>query len=465
MNVVAIRKVSKGVKQQQEFKITSAGLLNLKDDLEKLKMTREDDKTRVGQENKEIKLKMQGTARKIQENLVTLMQKCNQKLNTKYQEFEKDINNDVKDLEEALEKVNQAIKGLEEDENDAFINMKSEKNIAKDTKKVIQGISEHARKETLQFALNPKLAAALGTKEFGTLSFKNQRIPPKPRLFHEVCEYTASLKNTCNVNINHDAKSCHILDSCLLYDGTLVLTDLSHNSLVHLDEAFKIKGVYGVSGEPWGVCTTRMTEIAVTLISNKAVQLVSTEKEFVLKNSFKIGLPCRGIICKDGYLYVCCAGGSSSYWFSMREGPGQIRVYTLQGIHQYTFQNDEEGKAIFGRPRDIVINPENNLFYITDETYGIIILSRSGHKLSAITDRNLTAARGIAFDTRGQMFVGCLKSCQVFLFADNGTLIQTLLTKTLGIKSVRSLCFKAENYKLIVTGFQNDIQIFDLTRH
>lgn len=463
-NIVDLAKISKGVKQHQEYKNKTARLQNLKADIEKLQKTRQDDKSRLDQEKRDIEQKMQETVKKIQEKLVTLMQKGKHDLEYKYRAFEKDINSDLNVLEKTLAEVNQSITGLQQDEKDAFINMKTSENIVKDAKKTIKNVDGHARKETLQFTVNPVIADALQQPNIGTLIFQNKSLPPKPRLFHEVCEYKITRQEQHNVNINKDKKACHILDCCLLHDGTMILTDIPHNSLVHIDQTFTLKTFCKLSGAPWGVCTTGTNGLAVTLIDKKEIQLVSTGRSLTLKNSFSVGQePCRGIFFKDGNLFVCCGGGSR-YLLSIREGPGQIKQYNLQGILLQTFEKDQSGKQIFRRPRDIIFNTENERFYITDEENGIIILNRSGQRVSTITNNSLTAARGIAFDSRGQMFVGCMRSSQIFLFEENGTLINTLVTSSMGISSVRSLCFKADSHKLIVTGHSNEIQILDLTR-
>ncbi|XP_045157177.2 uncharacterized protein LOC123523581 [Mercenaria mercenaria] len=460
-NIVDLDRVSKGVKQCQEYQESTASLHNLKDDLEKLKVARENDKIRVDRERKKIKNKMQEAAEKVKVNLTKLLKEGNENLDRKYKEFEGDIDGELKILEQSLAKVTQKIDGLQADEKDAFIKMKTNRNIQTDAKKTIKTVSEHVRNERLKYTVNTAFDKASTQTELGRLSFENENLPPRPRLFHEVCEYDANLQGTYNVNMKNDSVSCHILDSCLLNDGSMVLTDLNHNLLLNIDQSYKIAASCEVLGKPWGVCSTSNTEVAVTLIGKQTVQFVAIDAFMELKHNFKVGRTCRGILFKDGNLFVCCGGGSS-YWRSFFEGPGEIRVYSLQGIPLTTFQNDENGRRLFGRPRDIIINPENNLFYITDETNGVIILNRRGQKLSTITDKNLTAARGITFDNRGQLFVGCFKSNHVLLFDGEGVLIHIPVTTKVGVLSVRSLCLKAGN--LVVTGENDAIQVFDLAR-
>ncbi|XP_045176262.1 uncharacterized protein LOC123536850 [Mercenaria mercenaria] len=461
VKIVDLDRVSEGVKQCQEYKDSTARLHNLKDDLEKLKVARENDKIRIGGERKKIENKMQEAAENVKATVAKLLQEGNKNLDSKYKEFEGDIDCELKVLEQSLANVTQAIEGLQEDGKDAFIKMKTNRNIQTDAKETIKTISEHVRKETMKYTVNSTFETASTQTELGRLSFENENLPPRPRLFHEVCEYDANLQGTYDVNMKKDLVPCFILDSCLLNDGSMVLTDLAHNLILSIDKSYKIAASCEVLGEPWGVCSTSNKEVAVTLIGKQMVQFVHIAEFMELTHAFKVSKACRGILFKDGNLFVCCGGGST-YWRAFMEGSGEIRVYNLHGILLKTFQTDENGKRLFGRPRDIILNPENNLFYITDETNGVIILNRRGQKLSTITDKNLTAARGITFDNRGQLFVGCFKSNHVLLFDGEGVLIHIPVTNTMGDVSVRSLCLKAEN--LVITGHNNTIQVFDLVR-
>ena len=458
--------MAEGVKQHLEHKTVHTSLKNLKGDLEKLKMTRKEDSTRIEEEKQKIRRKMQDNVLKLKNKLDNLLKTSDMELERKFNEFKGDIDQDLKELEETISKVNQSSDGLQkEDDREVFIEMKTNKHIQKQAQKTIQNISRNARREALKFTVDPAINIEnLASKsKLGDLTFENDNLPARRRLFHESCEYDATLQGTYNVNINNDPKPCHILDSCLLSDGSIVLTDLPHNLVLHLDQMYNIKSSRQIPGAPWGVCSTSSTDIAVTLIGSQMVQLVSIGTRLDLKNSFKVGIPCRGIFFKDGHLYVCCGGGSN-YWRSIMEGSGQVRVYSLQGALLKTFLNDDRGKFIFGRPRDIVLNPHNNLFYITDETHGVISITRSGQKVAMTTDKNLTAARGISFDTRGLMFVGCFKSNQVLLFDQDRHFIQIPITKQMAEISVRSLCFLADTYRLVVTSESDEIRVFDLAR-
>ncbi|XP_060566842.1 RING finger domain and kelch repeat-containing protein DDB_G0271372-like [Ruditapes philippinarum] len=73
LKIVDLNNASQGVKNHQQHKIKQASLNNLKDDLEKLKVTRNDDNRRIEEEKRQIRTKMQNAASKLKNKLDNLL--------------------------------------------------------------------------------------------------------------------------------------------------------------------------------------------------------------------------------------------------------------------------------------------------------------------------------------------------------------------------------------------------------
>jgi len=179
--------------------------------------------------------------------------------------------------------------------------------------------------------------------------------------------YKAKLNGSYNVKIGEDVETCDIPGSCLLPDGTMVVTDWSNKRLKRLDASYRVTDHCDLPEEPWGVACTAPGEIAVTMTDLKKVQFVSTGASMSLTTSFSTSEYCRGVCYSKGELFVSCANLS-------KEGTGYVAVYDLNGTQLRTVKTDPSGQNIFSVPHHISIISDGSRVYVADQNAGIVTL-------------------------------------------------------------------------------------------
>jgi len=269
-------------------------------------------------------------------------------------------------------------------------------------------------------------------------------------------ERMATLNGDYNIKIQMDTETCITYGSCLLPDGTLIVTDWTNKRLKRLDATYSVTDHCDMPGEPWDVTCTTPDVVAVTLPNLKKVQFVSVRgfMSIMSTRSFSTSDTCRGICWHSaGELFVACGGWE-------QEGPGYVSVYNLNGTRLRSMQT---GEQLLSCPQNITASPDGARIYVADRDGGVVSSDRSGKHVLTLTDPSLKSAYGVCTLDDGHVVVCGWSSNNVLQFDSDGRSVTELLKASDGIKRPQSLCYDNRNSRLIVTMYYTDtIKVFDL---
>ena len=265
-----------------------------------------------------------------------------------------------------------------------------------------------------------------------------------------------------------DTAVCDINGSCIMEDGSILLTDWNNTNIKLLSSTYKVTDTCDVPGIPWAVCCTGNKEVAVSLHLLQKIQFVSVkENKLQLTHSFKVRQKCRGVSYADDKIYVGCGGGG------IIEGPGQIHVYNKEGTLLQAFKLDKLGNSLFSCPQHLAISEDRTELYIADKNFGLIVINlldktpvETNIKTSLSTSGE---AKGICetSDTTVLMCDYILNNISIYSkFEGKITKVQNLLDKKLNMSNPQSLSYNKLNNHLVVTsGNKNFIQVFETAIH
>lgn len=267
-----------------------------------------------------------------------------------------------------------------------------------------------------------------------------------------------------DVTVPTDKRECDINGSCVMPDGTLMLTDWNNTNIKYLNKEFQVTQTCDLPGIPWAVCCSGTKEVAVTLHFLQRIQFVSlSASNMILADSFKVKNKCQGVFCVDNRIFVSCGGGG------LLEGSGQVYVYTRDGNVLETFKIDRLGNHLFSCPQHLTVTKDMSRLYVADQNFGLLAIDlqkKIPEKLCAggQTARKHAEAKGVCLTDDLNILTCDFILDEVVLHTDiDGTeqSVQVLLDSKYGISNPQSICYSNINSALVVTsGNSNLLQVF-----
>ncbi|XP_053381600.1 uncharacterized protein LOC128549173 [Mercenaria mercenaria] len=246
----------------------------------------------------------------------------------------------------------------------------------------------------------------------------------------------------------------HVCDMCMLDDDTLVMT--GNDRLKRFSRSFKDMANISVPGISCGICTTsRSKELAVTIRDRQKIQFAKyNAKTMSLTKSFKVGVSCKGICCRDDYLFVTCGGGDGD------NVPGHLRQYDMKGNLICTIDTDNAGRPIFTSPRVMTLDSSTYNIYIADRGNGIIVLDRNGKVKSHLYDFFLKNGFGICLTTTNKILVSGCDSYSIHQYDENFRYIGTILNLSDKVQNPIGILVDESNKRLIV-GLRKHSKVYE----
>lgn len=425
----------------------------VKTKLEKAKKGKLDNLAKITNQKKAIYISINEKREIINKRLDVIQIGVEMQLDKKFDDYSSELLGDIAKLEDfvgAIERGQENLDNIQNNESDAFIVSKQLKLKLKDSHALERSLRKMDKSIALiETSTVSSVLGALDSQSFGYISGAAD-------IELTGVHVRSSIKSTGDTSISL------ISDSCLMEDGTIILVDQKNRTLKKLDKKFSLKDSLSVSGKPCAICPTGNSEVAISLLSNKTVQIASTTKPMSIRGSFSIEESCRGLAYNNGFLYMSC-GGMDEY----KDGHGEIRMY------------DKMTGASIGKvghevliPKRMAVNTDINRcpadIYVADEVNGVLCVTTNIHGIESrrfLKHENLKSAVGICYAGRGQIIVCGYDSDNVMLFSDNGKVVTELLNKKQGIKNPKTVCLDQTGTKLMVGMADVDyIMVFKLTR-
>ncbi|XP_053392481.1 uncharacterized protein LOC128555096 [Mercenaria mercenaria] len=400
--------LAKDIRKEQEY-------IDYMNEVTRIKTVYEDAKESIQDEIKKMSVVRTEIIREIKEykkELISRIEELESKsiedVNERYRENTEQMNATANQIDESLDKVTELVREIDIlSESQVFINIK--RRVIEEEEYMI--FTKVLNIEGLSFSLDESIRNSLDNVDgLVTANF------PVKILSTEVYDI---------ITVDDDEDIDYsVHDMVILDDDTIVMT--CKNILKRFCRYFDELGSTSVQGNSWGVCkTSRSNRLAVTIHDRQTIQFVKyTEETMSLTKSFTVGCSCRGICCKDRYLYVACGGGP------VDNDAGHIRKYDMKGKLICTIDTDNTGRRIFTSPRLMTFDSSSNNIYIADKDNGMIVLDRNGKITSHMYDPFLNHAFGISLASRNAIFVSGYTSNNIQQYDQNNRFVGTILNFT-----------------------------------
>ncbi|XP_053373195.1 E3 ubiquitin-protein ligase TRIM71-like isoform X2 [Mercenaria mercenaria] len=266
--------------------------------------------------------------------------------------------------------------------------------------------------------------------------------------------YKLTGKKLYPIKHDSDTKTCSIYGACMIADGSVILADNSNKKLKHLDaSSYKVDDVCDLSYCPWQICSVEKHGVAVSFHKRgavKKIQFVSTEGKMKKTRMLETDHGCYGIAHKNGHLYITDSNTT-------------VFVYNITGTKLKQFSKDQSGQPLFSDIYSLFVCRNDSEIYVTDSSYGLIVLDQDGKLLGKYNCPQLKHARGACDIDDANVLVCGESSNNIIQFSPNGAVVGEVLPSDQCNGSCRAICFDRQHSKIIVGHVGRDeIEIFDV---
>ncbi|XP_052231849.1 uncharacterized protein LOC127845155 [Dreissena polymorpha] len=248
------------------------------------------------------------------------------------------------------------------------------------------------------------------------------------------------------VKIPIDRTNCDIRGICSLFNGQILVTDMTNKGLKLLDLRLKVVSVCAMSDSPYDMCLVSPCQVAVVI--DKGIQFVSVNSgELVKGRRLQLQHECRGVAHHQGDLYVT--------------SDTALYKYTLTGTLVNKMYEDTSSPFLVWR---CAVSPSGDRIYVTNRSqHKLLTLARDGTVISNFTDRELHYPRGVHVTPAGQVLVcGSASSTVIQVDREGKKKIGTLATQKDGLQSPQSVFYDWQSGCVIIGCHNAIILMFNI---
>lgn len=278
--------------------------------------------------------------------------------------------------------------------------------------------------------------------------FPYNRIIPRP----------ATLETFFKGRTSNDRENCCFTGADIIQDGRIILCDQTHRKVKVFNHNYQWCGEKVLSAKPYDVCCIGGSDIAVTLPTEKKIQLYTVrDSDFICIANIQTGAKCYGIAYAQKKFAVCC--------FS---APPSVKLMSRDGRELKTIARDMAGNDYFNFPDYVAMDKNTRNIYVTDRyRKSISCITALGEKRWEIRYDNLKVPRGIAVYGSKVFVAGCRSHTIVQLNID-GDILGDIISE--GISYPTKIVVHPNGENILVTQHQatlidvekNMVKIFSL---
>ncbi|XP_045212940.2 uncharacterized protein LOC123563883 [Mercenaria mercenaria] len=436
-----ILKLAKDVKTSQEYNDFADEVITIKTVYEDTQQSIQDEIKTISNVKTEIIREIKEYKRELVSRIEELESRSLEKVNERYQQIIERLNATASHVSDLLDKVTHIVREIDNvGETQLFVQMKRMSPMRDEKRKIDKNLQTF---EGLSFSLDNSIRNTIKHVDSPAIA----KVPVK----------ILSKKEYGIIFDDDEYRRNNVRDMCILDDDTLVLT--CNDRLKRLNRSFKKMSNISVPGELNGICkTSRPKELAITIRDKQTVQFAQyTANNMSLTKSFTVGVPCKGICCRDNYLFVACGGGGSD------NVQGHLRQYDMKCNLICTIDTDNAGRRIFTSPRLMTLDSSTKNIYIADRHNGIIVLDRNGKIERHLYNSFLKNGFGICITTRNKILISSLDSFSIHQYDENVRYVGSVLNLTDKMLEPEGILLDESKKRLIVgMGAHNKIYVYEV---
>lgn len=262
---------------------------------------------------------------------------------------------------------------------------------------------------------------------------------------------TFKVKKTRNVDVSvrADTDTCSIFGTCVLTDGSVLLTDYFNNRLKRLDSSSLSVTDHCLMEEgPTGVCYINDNEVVVA--QGRSLVFVALLPRLTPTRTLTLDHCCWYVAHSDNELFVTDSNKS-------------MYVYDISGDLLRTVTTDDYGQNIFSRTHHVAVSDDGEKVFIADFDKGLITVDRHGRVLSTLTHSDVRGTQGVCPDGSGGLFLCGYLSHNVVHVGRGGNVLSEVVSESDGLTCPLSVTYDTMNNRLYVSQHHNNnLLMFEL---
>ncbi|XP_053381604.1 uncharacterized protein LOC128546127 [Mercenaria mercenaria] len=436
-----ILKLAKDIKTSQEYNDFADEMITIKTVYEDTQQSIQDEIKKMSNVKTEIIREIKEYKRELVSRIEELESRSLEKVNERYQQIIERLNATASHVSDLLDKVTNFVREIDNvGETQLFVQMKRTSPMRDEKRKIDKNLQTF---EGLSFTLDNSIRNKIEHVD----GLATAKVPVK----------ILSKKEYGIIFDDDEYRRNNVRDMCILDDDTLVMT--CNDRLKRLNRSFKKMSNVSVPGELNGICkTSRPNELAITIRDKQTIQFAQyTVNNMSLTKSFTVGVPCKGICCRDNYLFVACGGGGSD------KVQGHLRQYDMQCNLICTIATDNTSRRIFTSPRLMALDSSTKKRIYSRQTQGIIVLDRNGKIERHLYNSFLKNGFSICITTRNKILISGLDSFSIHQYDENVRYVGSVLNLTEKMLEPEGILLDESKERLIVgMGVHNKIYVYEV---
>lgn len=266
-----------------------------------------------------------------------------------------------------------------------------------------------------------------------------------PFPYRRMLQKPAILETFFKGRTSNDRENCCFTGAEIIQDGRVILADQTHRKLKVFNHNYQWCGEKVLSAKPYDVCCIGGSDIAVTLPTEKKIQLYTVrDSDFICIANIQTGAKCWGIAYAQKKFAVCC--------FS---APPSVKLMSRDGRELKTIARDMAGNDYFNFPDYVALDKATKNIYVTDRyRKSISCITALGEKRWEIRYDNLKVPRGIAVYGSKVFVAGCRSHTVVQLNID-GDILGDIVSE--GISYPTKVVVHPNGENILVTQHQSTL--------
>ncbi|VDI30300.1 Hypothetical predicted protein [Mytilus galloprovincialis] len=255
------------------------------------------------------------------------------------------------------------------------------------------------------------------------------QVPTRQQVQTRRSVHNTKLKLRKKFEIEQKGLEIYITGCAILASGNLLFADNAEKNVLmeyNVDGRF-IRDI-PVSGRPWDLTVIDTHQIAVSYHALNYIEITDLKKIKVMK-TVTLKNNCRGISYCNEKVYV------------MVKNEG-IVVLDMEGTILKIIKCDMNTFNI--------ATVDDRIYYTAPMSNTVHCYTTAGNRIWNFQDKSLTRPGGIATDSAKNVFVVGIRSNNLMILQDDGTVSKTLLTEADELNTTKSLYYNKETNSLLV---------------
>ena len=259
---------------------------------------------------------------------------------------------------------------------------------------------------------------------------------------------TCARFNVAGAESRSDKKEPYLTGMTFLEDGQLIACDMNNMKIKLFNRDLIMTYELYAGAKPYDIAAVDGNTALVSFPDSGMLRYIIVKPGVKQGRRIQLNETCLGITVRKSQIYVCIKEAKVSE--STKQKFNGIRVFTMKWKLVYSIPHQGYGYA-----KHVCVSDDGmRIFYTGGEEKNAVAVcvTKDGHGIFRFSDNMLQYPAGIALDRNGNLVIGDLVKCVLYVVNSDGAK-RKYLSDSEDRTNISSIAFDADNGMLVVARF------------